>query len=333
MSSEQPQRPISTIQGDRLCVSCAYNLRGQPVQKEEHYGLFIARCPECGTPAAIQEYPMLGRWPGRIRVLLALCYISTLLVVLVGTCIAFAGLSSATPESATAELAEEIAEAWLDYEFAEHQAGRDAIAANGISPWVRYISRDDEGRLIDNDGRIIQGDYWTIIGPTWWEDTGRDEVMWPMSKRIRRSLDISRDMVVFDLLVAFSLGVFWAVLLIATRRRVLACLGFVPIAVTVFFAWLFAGDYAATSGGIFASTAAESGMLWSGFMVTGVLWIVASTLGLVFGRPIARLGVRALLPPTMRGAVAELWFTDGKPLPTGTRAPRTLYPEAAHKER
>ena len=326
MSSEQPQRPISTIQGDRLCVSCAYNLRGQPVHKEEHYGLFIARCPECGTPAAIQEYPMLGRWPGRIRVLLALCYISTLLFVLVGTCIAFAGLSSATPESATAELAEEIAEAWLDYEFAEHQAGRDAIAANGLAPWMGNISRDDEGR-------IIKSDYWTMIGPTWWEDTGRDEVMWPMSKRIRRALDISRGMVVLNLLVAFSLGVFCAVLLIATRRRVLACLGFAPIAVTVFFAWLFAGDYAATYGWLYASTAAESAMLWPSFVVTGVLWLMASTLGLVFGRPIARLGVRALLPPTMRGEVAELWFTDGKPLPTGTRAPRTLYPETAHKER
>ena len=55
--------------------------------------------------------------------------------------------------------------------------------------------------------------------------------------------------------------------------------------------------------------------------------LVCGGLGIRFGRPLARLGVRALLPPSMRGPLAELWFTDGKPLPTNTRTPRTLYPE------
>ncbi|HED53526.1 MAG TPA: hypothetical protein ENJ00_04925, partial [Phycisphaerales bacterium] len=49
----------SVVLGDRLCVACAYNLRGQPVYRESEYGLYLVRCPECGTPAAIQEYPML----------------------------------------------------------------------------------------------------------------------------------------------------------------------------------------------------------------------------------------------------------------------------------
>jgi hypothetical protein len=298
-----------------------YNLRGQPVQKESEYGLFLVRCPECGTPAAIQEYPVLGRWPGRIRLFVTLGYLFMLLLLLAATCGTFAGFASGTPESATTTLADEINEAWTDYEFAEHQAGRDAMAANGLTPWADSIARDA-------DGRLIRSGYWDVIGPTWWRDTGRYEVLWPMPKRLRLALDIHTSTFVFNVLMAFVFGVTWSVVLIATRRKLLACLGIAPLAFTALFAWLFSGDQITTYGWLDASSAANNAMFWPGMLVTGLIWFVASTLGLIFGRPLARLGVRALLPPGMRGGLAELWFTDNKPLPTGTRAPRTLYPES-----
>jgi hypothetical protein len=38
-------------------------------------------------------------------------------------------------------------------------------------------------------------------------------------------------------------------------------------------------------------------------------------IGALTGRPLARLVVRALLPPRARGALAVLWLCDGRPLP------------------
>jgi len=38
-------------------------------------------------------------------------------------------------------------------------------------------------------------------------------------------------------------------------------------------------------------------------------------LGIVFGRPVARVIVRIFLPPSMRPRLAYLWLTDGRPLP------------------
>ncbi len=49
---------VSTLVGDRLCIRCGFNLCGQPVLRERHYRMLIARCPECSTVAG-------GRTGGR----------------------------------------------------------------------------------------------------------------------------------------------------------------------------------------------------------------------------------------------------------------------------
>ena len=43
------------VTGDRFCTGCNYNLIGQRVVREEHYSLFIVRCPECATVASVQD--------------------------------------------------------------------------------------------------------------------------------------------------------------------------------------------------------------------------------------------------------------------------------------
>ncbi|UCE59961.1 MAG: hypothetical protein JSU63_21265 [Phycisphaerales bacterium] len=42
---------------------------------------------------------------------------------------------------------------------------------------------------------------------------------------------------------------------------------------------------------------------------------VGGLAGVVFGRPLARLGVRVFLPPSVRPRLAYLWLADNKPLP------------------
>jgi hypothetical protein len=43
--------------------------------------------------------------------------------------------------------------------------------------------------------------------------------------------------------------------------------------------------------------------------------ILGASLGVTFGRPIARLAVRIFIPPTLRPRLAYLWIADGKTLP------------------
>ena len=43
--------------------------------------------------------------------------------------------------------------------------------------------------------------------------------------------------------------------------------------------------------------------------------MLGASLGMTFGRPIARLAVRIFVPPSLRPRLAFLWIADGKALP------------------
>ena len=43
------------IEGVRRCLQCGHDLNGQPILKEPDLGLLLARCPECGRAAALDE--------------------------------------------------------------------------------------------------------------------------------------------------------------------------------------------------------------------------------------------------------------------------------------
>lgn len=54
---------IARFELDAFCETCAYNLRGQEVWKDERLGLLICRCPECGThQPANQSLPSKRLW-------------------------------------------------------------------------------------------------------------------------------------------------------------------------------------------------------------------------------------------------------------------------------
>ena len=89
---------ISVVTGDRLCARCAYNLTGQLVTREPHYGLLIVRCPECATVASIQEYPLLGRWANRWGAVLAVVCLIFLLGMWLASSAATFGWTLGTAE-------------------------------------------------------------------------------------------------------------------------------------------------------------------------------------------------------------------------------------------
>jgi hypothetical protein len=73
------ERRVSVLTADRMCTTCGYNLVGQVVVRERHYGMLIVRCPECAAVASVQEYPLLGRWAGRWGAILATLWFILLL--------------------------------------------------------------------------------------------------------------------------------------------------------------------------------------------------------------------------------------------------------------
>ncbi len=318
MSEIAPETPVSVIEGDRLCAGCAYNLRGQTVVREHHYGLFIARCPECGTPAALQEYPLLGRWPGRVRVFVSLAYALVCLFAIFVTFMILMGMTAAFSESADDELANTIAQRWALHVNQEEAEGNMPLKN---MPLFNQAVRDQEGRL--------QAYVWNYVDKEWWKGVRSDV---GLRARVKSVLEGMGGMVLPLAFMFFVGGSVWAVLLLSVRRLVIFVVILIPASVVVLFLLSNVLENNGFNGWNTASGIAQDEMFGATAAVVLSLWLVCAGVGIAVGRPLARLGVRALLPPTMRGSLAELWFTDGKALPTGTRAPRKLHPEARNSD-
>lgn len=316
MNGTQTDVPVSTILGDRLCVKCAYNLRGQAVVKESHYGLFIARCPECNTPAALQEYPLLGRWPGRIRVFVALAYALACAGSLGFTCLILGMMAGGLSSGATGTLAMDVSRLWAEHVNAEEAEGRTPLAG---SPSFVQNNRDADGKLVATE--------WMYIDRAWW-DRERSRVLVGSFASHTWAAMRSQWMVLLPIgLGFFVMGACWSVLLLAARPRALIVASLVPAGIVVIFAFAINSSGAGLGKWEYSNHLVEDRTFLASLVGVIGMWLVFGGLGLVYGRSLARVAVRALLPATFRGALAELWFTDGKPLPMGTRAPRTLYPE------
>lgn len=317
MTRAPAEQPVSTILGDRLCVGCAYNLRGQPVVREPHYGLMIARCPECDTPAALQEYPLLGRWPGRLRVFMALGYTLACLGFLGATCLVIAGASAGLGSAGSNATSRRIAEQWVAYVNAEEAQGRTPLA--GAPPFAQ-TTRGSDGRLAVSE--------WMLIDRAWWERE-RAGVFSHSIASTAGSVLISRKLAAVTIGLGFFLiGSAWAVLLLAARRVVLLGCGLIPVGIVALLVAAFNTPSPGFGPWVYSNQLVQDEMFFGALAAVSAIWLVFAGAGLLLGRPLARLGVRALLPPAFRGALAELWFTDNKPLPRNTRAVRRLHPEA-----
>lgn len=316
MTNDQHERPVSTILGDRLCVKCAYNLRGQPVLQEPHYGLLLARCPECNTPAALQEYPLLGRWPARIRVLVALIYALVGLAALGATCGIIAGASAGLGSIGSGEASWRVAQMWADHVNAEEALGNTPLA--GAPPFVQ-TNRNTEGLVVASE--------WMLLDRIWWESR-RGEFFTRSIPETALHIIAQQPWAAAAVTVPFFvMGAIWATYLLGARRRALLLCCPIPVAIVALLTIAFNNESAGFGTWVYSNHLVEDATFFGAIAAVGALWIVFAGLGLVLGRPLARLAVRALLPPTLRGALAELWFTDGLPLPASTRAPRRLHPE------
>lgn len=350
------EQRVSVLVGDRLCVSCGFNLHGQHVVREPKYSMLMVRCPECGTVASLQEFPLLGKWMARWAALLAVIWLLLLLGLTLGTAGATYGLSRGVVSTTVGPVVREITrrhgEWYRSTQEAEAQRAREAAetaalaslearttaqqtiltmtqlqsAGTTLTPEqveamrsaalaLQQISTPQQASSQAQNFQNWYGDMW--IEKSWWESQDKRELAASAGTSLNAE---SVRMLLISSLVLLMLGIVWGVVLIHGRnaRRAAACL------VVLGFAWAFwaigrQSNSTTWSGG---STFLYVNEIAEGFAGT-VPYALASTwcaamlfVGMCIGRRFARLLIRLLLPPRMRGPLAILWTTDGLPPPS-----------------
>lgn len=304
------------ITGDRLCMGCGYNLVGQSIAREPHYALLIARCPECGVVAAVQEYPLLGRWAHRWGMVLAALWVVLIVAGWIATGGMVMGLSLAAGEEASRPYSSFIQAVFSAVESqAVNQAAPPGVTPNtGVADTATVetivIQRSGGAQQVTTLGGFLGGSGFR----NWWKSQDP-------SALLRQAggwrIGITPEFILmwfFGGLAVLMVGWFWSILLLQLTRRglllwagtvIVLAIGFALIPVTEFvfvephWAWI-AGRNQLTPPFLGASMVVFAGVLVAGVMT---------------GRSVARLLVRLFLPPRMRHALAGLWTCDGRPLP------------------
>lgn len=315
---------IAVITGTRLCIRCGFSLTGQMILREPTYDLLIARCPECGTVAPVQEYPPLGAWQRRWAMLLAALWFAAVLAVAYGTILLPRSTTNIISWQMNPRLISHIGDAW-------RPAVIDAMAAvrandgsdKALSPTMiaiaqQYISWYDSGQYSEAviEQWIEQGS--TGIDPQWWKDN-RAAVMAtapPLGWRWLRTVPLASWLP--KLLAAGASGALWAVVLLHLRlRSQLVFAGLMLIAAVAIIAWsrptLANAAWIGWQANAWTLAQLES---WPPAAAASLaMFAVPFLTGLVFGRPVVRLVARLLLPPRACQAIAPLWLCDGKTPP------------------
>jgi hypothetical protein len=301
-SAPAPEVRVSIQQDDRLCTGCGFNLIGQPVVREPVYRMLMVRCPECSVPAALQEYPVLGKWAGRWAALLGALWLAVMLAAMVATTATVGGMAAGAAQSSSTKFAEFISERHSDWlkalEPAKKAALQQMVTMPGqTGPYV-WLDKDwwdsqDRGALVRDAGG------WRIAM------SGGLAVMWFLV-----------------VLAGVGIGAFWSVAFLGARRWKLVLLVLAPVALAGVIGVLV---YAEPSGryswgpGVMAFNAATEVLAPRVFAATLAICPLGLWLGVWIGRPLLRAMVRGLLPPRMAGGLSVLWTADGLMPPRAKR--------------
>lgn len=298
--------PTSLIIGDRACIRCGFNLHGQPVEREPHYGLAMARCPECGQPAALQEHPVLSRWAGRLGMALAGVWLLCVLGAFALPAVAMAGVGYGLSTLACRSLSTPIAAEFLAFLRTE----RDAMTEDEYAAQYPYFAGWID--LAPEDLPYVDADWWSRIDlATRVPDAGLIPVY---------DWRAARGWVAACMLTCAG-GIVLGVALAHLRVRGLVAAGLLigALAAATLLVlkyhqpWLGLNTFGWGVVDLSQALRAEFGLPFQ--LITVGVQTAALTAGLLLARPVARWLVALLLPPRLRTPLGFLWSMDGLPQP------------------
>ncbi len=198
--------------GDRVCINCGFNLFNQRVFREEHYQMMVVRCPECGTVASLQEYPILGKWAARWGRLAAAIWALLMMACVAG----FGAINAGTANLLSFEMCKPFAIGLAEDYHAFYQIQTEGYKANS------QANAYDDDEWLSTEFNATSKDQLADqnLDPVWFEDQGKDQTkarlaswrsryQWPTLQAV---LNIG-----FWLVVG---GMFWAILMsYATIRK------------------------------------------------------------------------------------------------------------------
>ena len=312
-----PDARLGSLRGDRPCLGCGFNLQGQTILRDPHYNLLIVRCPECSTVAALQDYPVLGRWARRWGFMLAGAYMVISIVLLLGGGVAAGGFAAVASEQLRNNYCQQIASAHRRWFEANEQPALLAQVTNNpqisseINNTIAYVNNWGPFAAVNRD---------------WWEKTGRaDFRKWLATRPFAYQVD---DIAAYSLAAVFSVlgGGLFAVLFPGIRG---ARLLIIPLTLGVVASLvLFTSNYSwvpSSPLGILANYTAVHNLALEEMPARFPLVVLGGatigiTLGAFIGRPAARTLIRFLLTPRVASAFSFLWDADGRTFrPWGTK--------------
>ncbi len=342
---QQSVEQFDEIRADRACIGCGFNLYAQPVMKEEHYGLAICRCPECGTVAALQSYPTMTHWVNRFRALIAAIWIVILLAFFAGNIGAMTGMTAAACDEAARHMGNLIGrdhQIWEDQKLAqlkakeaeegqanpatdqssEQSAAQVAVPAASIDPLAvvntpgTTIVTTTNGVTTINGMTVTPmtstGNRWTTITDEWREahlDSTIENHGGLVENTNREFLIILIPMFI----VALIAGVFWSVALLGSSRKRALLVPLVMCLLALAFVLGIHGPAGPNSYAQHVSVSMYAPILAPMMLIFQFLVLA---LGIWIGRKVARVVVLMALPPRNRVPLSLLWTRDGLQLPS-----------------
>ncbi len=193
------------VMGDRVCSVCGFNLHGQQIVREEHYGMLIVRCPECSATAALEEYPSLGKWAGRLSFLTASVFLLGMVALFFVSSALIAGFAASSQNEQITSIARLIA---VDHLSHQQKVQTPAAPPQGApAAYLPYAASN------------LRAWEYDAIELAWWDAT--DQAKYRPAPTVLWT-EIDRKMGVEALMAgmfAVGIGCAWAVALCGLSRR------------------------------------------------------------------------------------------------------------------
>jgi len=286
--SFEQARQVGTVELDRYCAACGYNLRQQAIRRDAATKLLMCKCPECGAFEPANTLTTATR--GWFRGLIVLAWLAWLVLWLnlIGW--------SVFGVTALAVVSGDVRRNWADIEdvdqstLVENDALRDYrrqnrqnnAAGNAAAAHSYYNQNVWELRPMRGDDAAIIAIFLALaaaIGGVMTTITAVAIPHWPR----------------------------WGYVLFACAWPLVGVLIFHALVWRELYGWRIV-TVDLMQWHLQCAIAIEATALLAGLLA---VWL---------GRPVTRGIVRLIVPPNRRGAFAYLWLADGKTPPKTVRA-------------